>query len=65
MINPTREPSYTKPIKIGDMMWRICLGRIEQSENSKFEKGEIISGIFGWQDYTNRYGSGVISISPF
>ncbi|MFX0086948.1 MAG: NADP-dependent oxidoreductase [Candidatus Hodarchaeota archaeon] len=64
-INPARAPHYTKPIKIGEVMRGICLGRIEQSRNSKFEKGEIVTGIFGWQDYTISDGSGVISISLF
>ena len=50
-INPATAPHYVKPVNIGDVMRGICIGVIEESKNSHFEKGELVRGFFGWQDY--------------
>ena len=42
-VNPARVPHYTRPVKIGEVMRGICVGRIDQSKNPKFEKAERVS----------------------
>ncbi len=62
-INPARAPHYAKPVRIGNIMRGICIGVIEESKNSQFEKGEIVRGLFGWQDYFISDGKNLTSLS--
>jgi NADPH-dependent curcumin reductase CurA len=64
-INPASAPHYMKPVSIGDVMRGICIGVIEESKNTQFEKGEIVTGLFGWQDYFISDGKGFTSLSLF
>ncbi|MFW9996255.1 MAG: NADP-dependent oxidoreductase [Candidatus Odinarchaeota archaeon] len=58
-INPADVPSYIKPVEIGDVMRGIALGVVEESNNPKFARGALVTGLFGWQDYYVSDGSGL------
>lgn len=64
-INPASAPHYIKPVSIGDVMRGICIGVIKESNNSQFEKGEIVTGLFGWQDYFISDGKNLTSLKLF
>ena len=64
-INPANAPHYIKPVSIGEVMRGICIGVIEESKNSQFEIGEIVTGLMGWQDYFISEGQGLRSLSLF
>jgi NADPH-dependent curcumin reductase CurA len=56
--------SYAPPIGIGEVMGGGATGRIEKSNNHRFHVGEIVTGYFGWQEYTLSNGDGVQTINP-
>jgi NADPH-dependent curcumin reductase CurA len=64
-INPATGPHYIKPVSIGDVMRGICIGVIEESNNSQVEKGKIVTGLFGWQDYFISDGKNLTSLRLF
>jgi len=43
--------SYVPPVKIGEVMRAIGVGTVLESTNSKFKKGQLVLGMFGWQKY--------------
>lgn len=45
------ESNYTEPVPIGAVMRSAAVGRVEQSRHEKFTVGEIVTGMFGWQEY--------------
>jgi hypothetical protein len=42
---------YMPPVQIGDVMRGGTLSVVEESNNSDFHKGDVVSGIAGWQEY--------------
>lgn len=50
--------SYMPPIAIGDPMRAGCVGQVIESKNPAYQKGEIVQGLFGWQEYAVA-GSGL------
>ncbi|KAI0367805.1 alcohol dehydrogenase [Pilatotrama ljubarskyi] len=44
--------SYLPPVQIGEVMRALVLGEVlEAGPGSKFKKGDIVSGAFGWTEY--------------
>lgn len=56
--------SYIEKIKIGDPVRSIDVGQIVKSNNPKYKVGDLVSGMFGWQDYSISDGSSVIPVIP-
>jgi hypothetical protein len=50
-------PSYIPPVGIGEVMRASTVGRIVESKNSEFAKGQIVSGMLGWQQYVVTDGA--------
>jgi NADPH-dependent curcumin reductase CurA len=50
--------TYLPAVKIGEVMRSFAAGRVEQSRHPKFAPGDLVSGLFGWQDYAVVPGSG-------
>lgn len=42
---------YMPPVQIGEVMRGLGIGRVEESNNPGFKKGDYVSGLLGWQDY--------------
>ena len=48
----TDVPQYMPPVKLGDVMRGGGLGQIVDSKNKDYKKGDLVSGLVGWQDYS-------------
>jgi len=56
--------SYAPPVAIGGVMGGGAVGRVIQSNNAAFKEGDIVEGMFGWQEYAVSNGQGVRKIDP-
>ena len=43
--------NYSEPVGLGTVMRAFTVGRVAASGHSDFQTGEIVTGMFGWQDY--------------
>jgi NADPH-dependent curcumin reductase CurA len=43
--------TYMPAVKLGDVMRSAVAGRVELSRNRDFAVGDLVAGMFGWQDY--------------
>jgi NADPH-dependent curcumin reductase CurA len=48
----TDVPQYMPPVKLGDVMRGSALGQIVDSKNKDYKKGDIVSGLLGWHDFS-------------
>jgi NADPH-dependent curcumin reductase CurA len=44
-------PSYIPPVQIGEVMRGSCVGQVVDSRADGFAPGDLVFGVFGWQDY--------------
>jgi NADPH-dependent curcumin reductase CurA len=44
-------PSYLPPVQIGEVMRASGVGQVVASKDPSFTVGELVQGLFGWQDY--------------
>src|SRR5215468_5374237 len=56
--------SYAPPVQIGGLMGGGAVGRVLESNNPAFENGDIVTGMFGWQEYAVSDGQGVRKVDP-
>ncbi|MFY9555471.1 MAG: NADP-dependent oxidoreductase [Blastocatellia bacterium] len=56
--------SYAPPVQIGGVMGGGVVARVVQSNNPVFKEGDIVEGMFGWQEYALTNGQGVRKIDP-
>jgi NADPH-dependent curcumin reductase CurA len=59
----TDAPSYIPPVGIGEVMRGACVGRVIESRHPDYAPGELVLGVFGWQDYAVSDGGGPIPVS--
>lgn len=45
-------------LPLGEVMASFAVGEVIESEHREFAKGELVSGVFGWQDYAVSDGKG-------
>src|SRR5947209_17829906 len=43
--------SYMPPVGIGEVMRGSCVAEVIASRHSSYEDGELVIGLFGWQEY--------------
>lgn len=43
---------YMEPVQIGEVMRGLGIGKVIESNNKNFPKGQLVSGPVGWQDFT-------------
>ncbi|MGD8417587.1 MAG: NADP-dependent oxidoreductase [Pseudomonadales bacterium] len=43
--------SYVAPVQIGEVMRASTVGQVVESRNPEFPEGELVTGMFGWQEY--------------
>jgi NADPH-dependent curcumin reductase CurA len=43
--------NYSEPVAIGAVMRSLAIGRVEASRDPSYAPGDIVTGLFGWQDY--------------
>lgn len=53
----------SKPIAIGSVMYGATVGRVDISNHPDFKEGDVVHGLWGWQDYHVSDGSGITKIS--
>ena len=51
-------PSYIPPVGLGEVMRAGAVGQVVESRNPKFQPGDVVQGLFGWQEYAVA-GSGI------
>lgn len=51
--------SYMAPVDIGSVMPAGGVGTVEESRNEKFQPGDLVQGMFGWQEYLVSNGAGL------
>lgn len=51
--------SYADPVQIGAVMVGEAVGRVRESNHSKFPRGTWVCGMFGWQEFAKSNGEGV------
>jgi NADPH-dependent curcumin reductase CurA len=56
--------SYAEPVGIDQVMVGEVVGVVEVSKNDRYKSGEIVAGMFGWQEYGISDGSGLRRIDP-
>jgi NADPH:quinone reductase len=56
--------SYTRSLQIGDLMIGGTVGKVIQSNHPDYVKGDIVEGMFGWQEYAVSDGQGLRKIDP-
>ena len=44
-------PSYMPPVQIGEVMRASAVGEVVESKHPGFAKGDLVQGLFGWQEY--------------
>lgn len=58
--------TYMKAIPLGETMKAGTVGQVVESKRDGFAKGDLVQGLFGWEDYTitNGEGAGVCRSFP-
>ncbi|RIL03073.1 MAG: NADP-dependent oxidoreductase [Proteobacteria bacterium] len=44
-------PSYMPPVQIGEVMRASAVGEVAESRHPDFAPGELVQGLFGWQEW--------------
>ena len=56
--------SYAPPVQIGEVMGGGAVGKVVDSKNPQFAAGDLVEGLFGWQEYAISNGKGVRKLDP-
>jgi NADPH-dependent curcumin reductase CurA len=56
--------SYARSVEIGEVMVGGVVGEVVESNHAQFAQGDIVEGMFGWQEYAVSDGTGVRQIDP-
>tara|TARA_R110000772_G_scaffold213576_1_gene324131 strand:- start:26541 stop:27569 length:1029 start_codon:yes stop_codon:yes gene_type:complete len=51
-----------RPIPIGAVMYGATVGRVDISNHPDFSVGDLVHGLWGWQDYFISNGAGIFSV---
>jgi hypothetical protein len=49
-------PSYMPPVRIGEPMRAGAIGQVVESKHPALRPGQLVQGLFGWQDYAVAHG---------
>jgi NADPH-dependent curcumin reductase CurA len=50
--------TYLPAVKIGEVMRSFAVGRVVESRSGAYASGDLVQGLFGWQDYAVVPGKG-------
>jgi NADPH:quinone reductase len=56
--------SYAKKLELGDVMTAQAVGEVVESNDSRYEPGDIALGQLGWQDYAVARGGSLRKVPP-
>ncbi|MDO8434489.1 MAG: NADP-dependent oxidoreductase [Candidatus Binatus sp.] len=54
--------TYMPAIPLGETMKAGAVGQVVESKKSGFAKGDLVQGLFGWEDYTISAGGGLMGL---
>jgi NADPH-dependent curcumin reductase CurA len=54
-------PSYVPPVAIGEPMRAFGVGQVIESRASGFAPGDLVAGLFGWQEFAVSSGEGMMA----
>ncbi len=54
--------TYIPAIPLGQVMRAGAIGQVVESRRSDFAKGDLVQGMFGWEDYTVSDGGGLMGL---
>jgi NADPH-dependent curcumin reductase CurA len=55
--------NYAEPVAIDAVMRSFAAGTVVESRHPEFSPGDLVVGMFGWQDYAVSDGSGVRKVA--
>jgi NADPH-dependent curcumin reductase CurA len=53
--------TYIPKIPLGEVMYALSAGEVVESKHPGFQKGDRVTGSWGWQDYAATDGSGLLA----
>jgi NADPH-dependent curcumin reductase CurA len=56
--------SYAEPLEVGDVMLGGAVAEVVESRNPAFDGGDLVEGMFGWQEYAVSDGRDVRKVDP-
>ncbi len=54
--------TYMPAIPVGNVMLAGTVGQVAESKRPGFAKGDLVQGLFGWEDYTVSDGGGLMGL---
>ena len=54
--------TYMPAIPVGEVMKAGTIGQVVESKRPGFAKGDLVQGLFGWEDYTVNGGEGLMGL---
>src|SRR5271156_562501 len=54
--------TYMPAIPLGEVMRAGAIGQVVESKRTGFAKGDLVQGLFGWEDYTVNGGEGLMGL---
>ena len=54
--------TYMPAIPVGEVMKAGTVGQVVESKREGFAKGDLVQGLFGWEDYTVSGGEGLMGL---
>ena len=51
--------SYVPPFEVGEVLQGQAVAEVVASKHEKFAEGDLVTGMFGWENYTRSDGEGV------
>jgi NADPH-dependent curcumin reductase CurA len=54
--------TYMPAIPVGQVMLAGTVGQVVESKRQGFAKGDLVQGLFGWEDYTVTAGGGLMGL---
>lgn len=55
--------TYMEPVPLGGVMRGIGMAEVARSRHPDFPEGQVVSGVFGWEDYTVSDGVGLSPVA--
>jgi NADPH-dependent curcumin reductase CurA len=56
--------SYAKPVQLGEVMTAQAVGEVVESNDSRFDEGELVVGQLGWQELAAARGGSLRNVHP-
>ena len=56
--------SYLPPFQLDQSLDGACVGRVVESKSKQFQIGDFVFGMYGWREYFNSDGTGLMKIDP-